>query len=370
MEASGGGVVRYQPNIDVTLARGICCNTGNICGNKKGVTAYSVSRNVSSGTNNGGSGIAMWNGMDPSAGSGGVVNPMAKGQYEPPEQTMQTAASEMRPSYNAERRQPISGAMKGSSCNNMKRTSVLPSARSIFFGEGLPQEHHKRQDEQQNGFQGPPGSQKMGDIAGPFVNSNNSNNNNDTKYQVQEIAGVQRLHEATPCNHAETSRHVGHTNGNISVPAHMVANPVPQPMQQKAPTTAPLTTLHATICLLQAPNSRKKNKKYSSKSTDQKGSDVDDSSGSLQCSTSSTPRIEVVIGWHDSVAAVLSKLPGGVWNRNRRAWVFPLSMHDRVVESLKRAEGVRVKVEPLHPVPASVFKASWSVLQSSASSVL
>lgn len=68
------------------------------------------------------------------------------------------------------------------------------------------------------------------------------------------------------------------------------------------------------------------------------------------------PMLEVRMGWHDAAAAALRRVGGGTWDARRRAWLFPLSSHDRVVEALRGATGVKIKVEPLHPLPAAVLK--------------
>ena len=41
----------------------------------------------------------------------------------------------------------------------------------------------------------------------------------------------------------------------------------------------------------------------------------------------------------------------------RRSWLFPIGEHDRVVDALQTASGVRVTVDPLHTVPAAVVQA-------------
>ena len=67
------------------------------------------------------------------------------------------------------------------------------------------------------------------------------------------------------------------------------------------------------------------------------------------------------MGWHAAAAAALRRVGGGTWDARRRVWLFPLSSHDRIVDALRGAAGVKVKVEPLHPLPAAVLKAAAAI---------
>jgi hypothetical protein len=62
------------------------------------------------------------------------------------------------------------------------------------------------------------------------------------------------------------------------------------------------------------------------------------------------------MGWHNAAYSALKRLGCGSWDARRRAWLFPLNAHDRIVETLHGVQEVKVKVEPLHALPAAVLK--------------
>ena len=70
---------------------------------------------------------------------------------------------------------------------------------------------------------------------------------------------------------------------------------------------------------------------------------------------------EVQMGWHDAAAAALRKVGGGTWDARKRVWMFPFSSHDKVLDALRNCSGVRVKVDPLHQLPAAVLKSSANI---------
>uniref|UniRef100_A0A1D2AGI9 SWI/SNF-related matrix-associated actin-dependent regulator of chromatin subfamily A-like protein 1 n=1 Tax=Auxenochlorella protothecoides TaxID=3075 RepID=A0A1D2AGI9_AUXPR len=61
--------------------------------------------------------------------------------------------------------------------------------------------------------------------------------------------------------------------------------------------------------------------------------------------------LELRVGFHDAIAAVLKRLPGSSYSSSRRTWTFPVSSHDEVTAALEAVPGVRVRLEPL-PKPA------------------
>lgn len=77
------------------------------------------------------------------------------------------------------------------------------------------------------------------------------------------------------------------------------------------------------------------------------------------------PLLEVRMNWHEGVAAALKRIPGGSWDIRRRAFVFPISAHDRIIETLQSVQGVRMSVEPLSGVPSTVLQAASSLVDDS-----
>lgn len=145
-----------------------------------------------------------------------------------------------------------------------------------------------------------------------------------------------------------------------ALPSHIVSDPVPDPLPQRAlASSAPPPTIHATISLSKASGAASANGKsgcsMASSASNPKEKDLASSTGGKDTQAVES-MIEISMGWHESAAAALRKVPCGTWNPRRRVWVFPLSMHDAVMDALRRAQGIRVKVEPLHTVPVSVLR--------------
>ncbi len=130
-----------------------------------------------------------------------------------------------------------------------------------------------------------------------------------------------------------------------------------QPAQPPAPVAPPMCTMYATLCL---PRS---------------GGRPSAAAGGASTSAAATtaaaaaaangkpvaPMLEVQMGYHECADSALRHVGGGTWDARRRVWLFPLSSHDKILEALKNASGVKVKVEPLHHLPAAVLKCASSI---------
>jgi SNF2-related domain len=129
--------------------------------------------------------------------------------------------------------------------------------------------------------------------------------------------------------------------------------PAPAPAHV-APIAPPMCTMYATLCL---PRSGGRSSSAAAGTSAAAATAAAASSSGKPVA----PMLEVQMGYHECADNALRRVGGGTWDSRRRVWIFPLSSHDKILEALKNASGVKVKVEPLHHLPAAVLKSASSI---------
>lgn len=125
------------------------------------------------------------------------------------------------------------------------------------------------------------------------------------------------------------------------------------PPQPAAPLAPPMCTMYATLCLPRSGGRL---------SATAAGTSTAATMASAAANGKPVaPMLEVQMGYHECADTALRRIGGGTWDPRRRVWIFPLSFHDKILEALKNASGVKVKVEPLHHLPAAVLKSASSI---------
>jgi len=132
-----------------------------------------------------------------------------------------------------------------------------------------------------------------------------------------------------------------------------VAAAPPQPAPPLAP---PMCTMYATLCLPRSGGRTSATTIGTSTSSNAVTATSAAASGKPVA-----PMLEVQMGYHECADTALRRIGGGTWDPRRRVWIFPLSSHDKILEALKNASGVKVKVEPLHHFPAAVLKSASTI---------
>ena len=135
------------------------------------------------------------------------------------------------------------------------------------------------------------------------------------------------------------------------------APPPSAPAPPAVPLAPPMCTMYATLTL---PRSTGRN---SAATTAGPTSTAAAAAAAAKSSSGKpvAPMLEVQMGYHECADTALRRLGGGTWDSRRRVWIFPLSSHDKVLEALRNATGVKVKVEPLHHLPAAVLKSASTI---------
>jgi len=128
-----------------------------------------------------------------------------------------------------------------------------------------------------------------------------------------------------------------------------------EPPQPAAPLAPPMCTMYATLCLPRS-GGRASAPNAAGTSTSTAATTAAAASGKPVA-----PMLEVQMGYHECADTALRRLGGGTWDPRRRVWTFPLSFHDKIMKALKNASGVKVKVEPLHHLPAAVLTSASSI---------
>ncbi|KAK9841983.1 hypothetical protein WJX81_002729 [Elliptochloris bilobata] len=76
--------------------------------------------------------------------------------------------------------------------------------------------------------------------------------------------------------------------------------------------------------------------------------------------------MDVVCPYNESLRQALSRLRGGQWVQEQRAWRFPLAQRQAVTAALYAAPGVQVTLEDLPPVACSILEAAEELPDESA----